>query len=269
MPRVSLSIRSVLLGAAVVVAVAAPPLDAQQAQQQPQQQPQQPPQWQWPEKPMNIKVLPKNMKPEQLQSIMIGFTRSLGVRCPYCHVGVEGKPLSTFDFVSDAKPEKKIAREMVVMLGHVNKDLKKMNLKPTVPRVNMWCHTCHHGRPRPTTLAEELTIAYNAGGIDTAMAAYTSLRSRFYGRNSYDFGEGGLIEFAEAIKNDADAIRVLEKNAEQFPQSLRALEALARGYEQTKQNDKAIATYRKMLEIDPENRNAQRRIDALQGTPPK
>src|SRR3954471_10923860 len=111
--------------------------------------------WSWPEKPQNLKVLPPTWTGARLQPVMFGFTRALGVRCSYCHVGEEGKPLTTYDFVSDANPNKDRAREMLRMLGDVNEHLKK--LEPSGDkRVNMWCHTCHRGRPRPMTLEEEL-----------------------------------------------------------------------------------------------------------------
>src|SRR5262245_19404795 len=45
------------------------------------------------EKFKNLQVLPKDISEEQLNSTMNGFTRALGVRCAYCHVGEEGKPL--------------------------------------------------------------------------------------------------------------------------------------------------------------------------------
>lgn len=225
-------------------------------------------QFQWPSHPKNIKVLPK-MTPEQLSATMIGFTRALGVRCPFCHVGEEGKPLTTFDFASDAKPQKQIARDMVLMVGHVKKDLDKMKLVGST-RVNLGCITCHHGHSRPTTLSEELMATYEPQGMDSTLASYQRLRTRYYGRNAFDFGEGGLVEFAEALSQKgrgADAIRILQLNVEQYPKSLRALEGLARAYEESGQKDQAIATYRKMLEIEPENRNAKRRLDELQGAP--
>jgi len=50
--------------------------------------------WRWPEKPSNLKVLPKDWPGSRLQPVMIGFTRALGVRCSSCHKGQEGKPLS-------------------------------------------------------------------------------------------------------------------------------------------------------------------------------
>ena len=43
---------------------------------------------------------------ERLRPVMMGFTRALGVRCNHCHVGEDGQPLSTFDFVSDENPNK-------------------------------------------------------------------------------------------------------------------------------------------------------------------
>src|SRR6185437_12934948 len=48
------------------------------------------------------------------------LTVSLGVRCTYCHVGEEGKPLSTFDFASDAKDHKLTARKMLAMMHRIN-----------------------------------------------------------------------------------------------------------------------------------------------------
>ena len=70
-------------------------------------------QWKWPDEPKNLQVLPKDTTGAKLGAVMRGFTRSLGVRCTYCHVGEEGKPLSTYDFASDANPNKDRAREMI------------------------------------------------------------------------------------------------------------------------------------------------------------
>lgn len=45
--------------------------------------------WSWPEEPKNLQVLPKEFTGQKLRPIMTGFTRALGVRCSYCHVGEE------------------------------------------------------------------------------------------------------------------------------------------------------------------------------------
>src|SRR5215475_2725501 len=70
-----------------------------------------------PQKLENLKVFPKDIPVRALLDTMGGFTRALGVRCNYCHVGEEGKPLSSYDFKSDEKPEKTKAREMLRMVG--------------------------------------------------------------------------------------------------------------------------------------------------------
>ena len=55
----------------------------------------------------------------EVTQVMRGFTRALGVRCQHCHVG-EGNDLSKFDFASDAKPQKEIARKMMLMATDIN-----------------------------------------------------------------------------------------------------------------------------------------------------
>jgi hypothetical protein len=46
--------------------------------------------------------------------LMRGYAIGLGIRCHHCHVG-EGDDPSTFDFASDAKPAKTLARQMMRM----------------------------------------------------------------------------------------------------------------------------------------------------------
>ncbi|MGH9317848.1 MAG: hypothetical protein ACRD1P_12175 [Thermoanaerobaculia bacterium] len=62
--------------------------------------------WHWPERGKNFQVLPKDFPAKKLAAVMTGFTRALGVRCTYCHVGQEGQPLGSYDFVSDQNPNK-------------------------------------------------------------------------------------------------------------------------------------------------------------------
>src|SRR5437762_5060962 len=83
------------------------------------------PRFEWPERAKNLKVLPKDTPKEKLQATMTGFTRSLGVRCPFCHVGQEGQPLTTFDFASDQKPMKQVARGMMKLVKRTNDDTRK------------------------------------------------------------------------------------------------------------------------------------------------
>jgi hypothetical protein len=92
----------------------------------------------------NLKVFPQDITRAQLLSNMKFFSQSLGVRCTFCHVGEEGKPLSTFDFASDAKAKKLTARAMLAMAHKINKDEFDGEMKVT-------CFTCHRGSTRPLT----------------------------------------------------------------------------------------------------------------------
>lgn len=222
-------------------------------------------QWQWPERAENLQVLPEDTPPQRLRAIMTGFTRALGVRCSYCHVGEEGQPLTTYDFVSDSIPQKDIARTMYRMLGVINDTLA--TIEPSGPEpVNMWCHTCHRGRPRPTTLEEELAEIHAAEGIDATLAAYRELRERFYGRGAFDFGENVLNMVGYALLeegNPPDAVAIFELNAEQYPESANVWDSLGEGYMATGDTERAIEAYRKSLELDPENENAREKLTEM------
>ncbi|HKP47629.1 MAG TPA: c-type cytochrome [Pyrinomonadaceae bacterium] len=87
----------------------------------------------------NIKVL-NGMPQSQLIPAMNFMSASLGVRCTFCHVNKDGK----WDFVSDEKPEKNTAREMIRMVLSVNKNTFKGNTEVS-------CFTCHHGQTHPAS----------------------------------------------------------------------------------------------------------------------
>jgi hypothetical protein len=224
-------------------------------------------QWQWPERGENLEVLPEDTPPERLRAIMTGFTRALGVRCSYCHVGEEGQPLTTYDFVSDSIPQKDIARTMYRMLGVINDTLATIDASGPKP-VNMWCHTCHRGRPRPTTLDEELAEIHETEGIDATLAAYRELRERFYGRGSFDFGENVLNMFGYGLLEEgktADAVAIFELNAEHFPDSGNVWDSLGEGYLAAGDSVRSAEAYEKSLALDPENENARQKLTEIRG----
>jgi len=220
--------------------------------------------WTWPERAENLKELPPDFPPQRLRAVMTGFTRALGVRCSHCHVGEEGQPLSTYDFASDDNPRKNTARTMLRMLGVINDTLK--TIEPSGgARVNMWCHTCHRGRPRPMALDEELEEVYGAEGIEAALERYRSLRERFYGRGSYDFGEASLNALGYSLieAHPRDAIAIFQLNAEQFPESANAWDSLAEGYLKAGDRARAVEYYQKSLQLDPRNESAREKLREL------
>lgn len=107
--------------------------------------------WSWPVEAENLHVLPENTGPDELRRTMFGFTRALGVRCWFCHVGEEGMDFSEFDFVSDDNGRKVAAREMMRLVAEINDDISEIpGLRPAEgPRVT--CYTCHQGSNSPAT----------------------------------------------------------------------------------------------------------------------
>ncbi len=100
----------------------------------------------------NLQVFPKDITREQLTQNMKFFAQSLGVRCVHCHVGEEGKPLSTFDFASDAKRQKQTARAMLRMVHRINSE--DFGVKD-FSNVKVTCYTCHRGALKPATFPPE------------------------------------------------------------------------------------------------------------------
>lgn len=96
----------------------------------------------------NLQVFPKDITREQLIGNMKFFAQSLGVRCTFCHVGEEGKPLSTFDFASDAKEQKRTARTMLAMVHRINSEDFGVT---DFAHVKVTCFTCHRGAEHPLT----------------------------------------------------------------------------------------------------------------------
>jgi tetratricopeptide (TPR) repeat protein len=225
--------------------------------------------WHWPAKGKNYQVFPKDFPAAKLSAVMRGFTRALGVRCTYCHVGEEGQPLSAYDFVSDARPNKNRAREMYRMLGDINAHLQK--IQPSGDkRINMWCQTCHEGRPRPATLEEELGETYRKSGVVAAIARYRELRERYFGKGGYNFGEDSLDSFGSELLESKDAegaLAIWRLNTTQFPNSSKAWESLAGGYAASGNRTVAEIYYRKALELDPGSDDALAGLRKLEEKP--
>jgi hypothetical protein len=85
----------------------------------------------------NIKVL-KTLPANQMIPTMQHVSMSLGVRCDFCHVRA--------GFERDDKPEKNVARQMIVMTEGLNAHQKILDKKAT-------CYMCHHGHATPETQA--------------------------------------------------------------------------------------------------------------------
>lgn len=225
--------------------------------------------WSWPEHAKNLRVLPEDTGADELRSVMQGFSHALGVRCAHCHATAEGQSFADIDFSSDQNPNKGRARKMMEMLGSIRKHLSDFESSAPEP-ASVSCYTCHRGTARPVPLADLLWHAYHADGAQAAVDEYHSLRARYYGRGSYDFGEGALNETGYRALEAGDAaaaVTLLTLNTELFPASGNAWDSLAEAYLAQGDREKAIELYRKALELDPDNRDAAKKLGDLGAVP--
>jgi tetratricopeptide (TPR) repeat protein len=219
----------------------------------------------------NLKVLPKDIKKGELVGTMRTFAGALGVRCAYCHVGEDGKPLSTFDFASDEKTPKRAARDMLRMVDAINdKYIAKADLgRPDRLTVN--CVTCHHGLTRPDQLQTVLTRITAEKGIDAAIEEYRSLRKKYYGGAQYDFSGPPLNMLAERLMRDGkteDAVKAAELNAAEHPEIPYAQTFLGDLYAKQGDTKRAIEAMQRTLTADPANDYAKKRLEAMQKEEP-
>ena len=105
-------------------------------------------------KERNLKVLPKDISDEKLDSIMQTYNIALGVKCNFCHVPYIGFiPLGTkdtLDYASDKEPMKETARKMMLMVIDINSEnfwFNKNEIKEYLHTVT--CKTCHRGEAYP------------------------------------------------------------------------------------------------------------------------
>ena len=89
----------------------------------------------------NIKVLKGVPAGRLVNTMNMGFGRSLGVSCGFCHV--PGK----WDL--DDKEEKNTARVMIAMVAAINRDYLAKVPVDSGPPPTANCFTCHRGMPRP------------------------------------------------------------------------------------------------------------------------
>jgi hypothetical protein len=174
-----------------------------------------------PDSLVNTKVIPHNTPVVQVIGMMRNISGDLGVRCQFCHVGKEGQPLTQFDFASDDKRTKQVARQMMLMLQEINRRLDTIPARPT-PGLQATCATCHRGLSRPMPLSTAMVEVATSAGADSAIRAYRALRTRYYGRDAYDFGEPSLNTAAFRLARAGrfeEALALLKVNEEQFPTS--------------------------------------------------
>ena len=222
----------------------------------------------------NLQVWPKDTPRAVVLQFMNAFDDSLGVQCNYCHVEQGGR----FDFASDEKREKKVARQMILLRDSINVVLpaivgKPAGAGPTAGEgypgapVRVLCSSCHRGLPVPRSIADVVTDSATSGGA-AGLAKFKELRTRYYGGQQYDFSENALLGIAQramTAKNPDDAIAYLQTNLEYYPKSARTYQAMAQARNAKGDKQAAIKDLEKAVELDPQNAQARNQLQQLKG----
>ena len=212
----------------------------------------------------NLLVIPKNTPRPQVVQTMQSIAAALGVQCNYCHV-MEGRG-GRNDMASDAKATKKAARGMMMLTRDINSKLSYAVGKPSGSITNVGCATCHRGVPIPKLLTEVISDAAANGGPAAGLVKYKELREKFYGGQSYDFSEGGLLQVAQranAANKPDDALAYLQANLEYYPKSTRTYLMMSQVHNAKGDKAAAIKDLEKAIELDPSNAQAKTQLENL------
>jgi hypothetical protein len=198
---------------------------------------------------------PSVLPPGDRLAYMRTIAAALGVECGYCHGGRGGNTPATAPLTSAGRPRVEVAREMFLMVERLNATVQEATGKPASEVTRVTCATCHRGVPIPMQISDIVWQASMKQGAEAAVAQYRDLRSRFYGRQAYDFGEMALIPVTERLANirpDA-AIALLRMNLDFYPESVQSRISLAYALTRGRDYQAAIETLREAIRLDPNN----------------
>ncbi len=113
---------------------------------------------------------------------------------------------------------------------------------------------------------KEAIVKTSYNDIDGAISYYKKLKKEV--PNAYNFeDENELNNLGYQLLNDnriADAIKILELLADEFPNSFNPYDSLGEAYLLQENSKLAIENYKKSLELNPKNENAERAIINIQ-----
>jgi tetratricopeptide (TPR) repeat protein len=200
---------------------------------------------------------PAAAQSRNLLAEMQAMANALGVTCEHCHVAPAGSTIP--------QPKKDIARQMMAMTRELNAKVQAATGKPAAEATQVTCATCHRGVPIPRPLGQVIAQTLQEKGPEAAASQYRDLRTRFYGRATYDFTEDELLNVARPIASirPDDAISLLELNIEFNPRSAKSYALMGFAYTRKFDDESAIASLEKAVELDPANGEIQGQLVQL------
>jgi CubicO group peptidase (beta-lactamase class C family) len=120
--------------------------------------------------------------------------------------------------------------------------------------------------PGPRSAYAQLALLARIEGLDAALAKYYQLKNS---NDPKDRPEEHILnglgyEYLRAGKMD-DAIRIFQKNVQEFPDSSNVYDSLGEAYAAAGKKELAIENYEKSVKMDPKNQNGIERLKKLKG----
>jgi tetratricopeptide (TPR) repeat protein len=191
---------------------------------------------------------------------MQAIAEALGVTCEFCHA--RGPSVAT----ESSGPSKiDVAKQMIAMTKDLNARVETATGKAAGTATKVDCITCHHGVSIPRQLGDLLVETTAKQGMNAAIEQYRDLRTRYYGKQAYDFSEQTLINLSQRLANGRpdDAIAFAKLNVEFYPNSSASYAAIAYAYTRKVDDKSAIEALEKAVELDPANNVARGQLEQL------
>jgi len=217
----------------------------------------------------NLKVLSKDISKQELMGTMRGYASALDVACNHCHVGEDPDSLEGYDFASDEKETKRVARVMIGMTTEINNSFMPKTEREEPVEVS--CATCHRGVQRPEPIEKIFLMQAEEEGLEAAIAEYRQLRDKHYGSAAYDFSASsldGVTEYLAMQRADfAGAKAVNDLNLEFYPDSGYTLFLRARLQFREGDRDGAIATLERAIKHNPDMDWLEKQLEEVKNAP--
>ena len=214
----------------------------------------------------NLQVLDPDISRGELVGMMRAFAGGLGVRCNFCHMGEDPNDLTGYDWSSDEREVKGVARDMMRMVAAINDD--HLPAAGRAGATQVACVTCHSGVRIPAQIGDVLLATLESDGVEAAVSEYRELRDEYFGRAAYDFGQGPLNTVAETLARRGDmeeALSVIQMNVEYngdqpFPHVLHAQILM-----QMEDREGAVAAMERAVELAPDSEQFRALLERMRG----
>jgi hypothetical protein len=114
------------------------------------------------------------------------------------------------------------------------------------------------------SIAKTMSATIASGGVEQAIREYQELKVPQ--RAGYNFDEGELDSLGYELlhaKRVNDAVRIFQLNVQAYPQSSNVYDSLGEAYMNAGDKSPAIVNYKKSLELNPKNHNAEKMLQKL------